>query len=40
MLDGMKTDMIGDPTPIRALLPRPLLSYRQAVERALIKETL
>jgi len=37
MLDGMKTDMIGDPTPIRALLPRPLLSYRQAVERALIK---
>jgi len=38
MLDGMKTDLVGDPTPIRALLPRPLLSYRQAVERALTKE--
>jgi uncharacterized protein YbjT (DUF2867 family) len=40
MLDGMKTDMIGDPTPIRALLPRPLLSYRQAAERALTTEEL
>jgi uncharacterized protein YbjT (DUF2867 family) len=35
MLDGIKTDMIGDPGPIRQILPRPLLSFRQAVERAL-----
>ena len=34
-LDGMKADMIGDPTPIRAILPRTPLPYRQAVERAL-----
>lgn len=34
-LDGMKADMIGDPTPIRTLLPRTPLPYRQAVERAL-----
>jgi len=40
LLDGMKTDLIGDPTPIRMILPRPLLSYRQAVERALTKERL
>jgi len=38
LLDSMKTDAIGDPTPIRTILPRPLLSYRQAVERALTKE--
>jgi uncharacterized protein YbjT (DUF2867 family) len=35
-VDTMQTDAIGDPTPIRAILPRPPLSYRQAVERALI----
>ncbi len=34
-LDGMKADMIGDPTPIRTILPRKPLLYRQAVERAL-----
>ncbi len=34
-LDSMKTDSIGDPTPIRILLPRPMLSYRQSVEHAL-----
>jgi uncharacterized protein YbjT (DUF2867 family) len=34
-LGGAETDLIGDPTAIRALLPRPLLSYRQAAERAL-----
>jgi uncharacterized protein YbjT (DUF2867 family) len=28
-------DAVGDPMPIRQMLPRPLLSYRQAVERAL-----
>lgn len=37
LLDGMRDDLIGDPMPIRAILPRPLLPYRQAVERA-IKE--
>ena len=35
LLDGMKADAIGDPMPIRAILPRPPLPYRQAVERAL-----
>jgi len=38
LLDGIQIDLIGDPTPIRAILPRPPLSYRQAVERALTKE--
>lgn len=37
LVDSMTDDMIGDPAPIRKLLPRPLLSYRQAVERALTK---
>ncbi len=37
LLDGMTDDLIGDPMPIRAILPRPPLPYRQAVERA-IKE--
>ncbi len=35
VLDGRGTDLDGDPLPIRALLPRPPLSYRQAVQRAL-----
>lgn len=35
MLDSLKTDSIGDPTPIRGILTRPTLSYRQAVEKAL-----
>lgn len=35
LLDGLGTDLIGDPTPIRTLLPRPLLSYGQAAEQAL-----
>lgn len=35
LLDSMKTDAVGDPTPIRTILPRPPLSYRQAVEQAL-----
>ncbi len=39
LLDSMKTDAIGDPTPIRTILPRPPLSYRQAVERALTGST-
>ena len=35
LVEGMKDDAIGDPTPIRQILPRPPLSYRAAVERAL-----
>ncbi len=34
-LDSLKVDCIGDPMPIRSILPRPPLPYRQAVERAL-----
>lgn len=35
LVDSMEGDMVGDPTPIRKILPRLPLSYRQAVERAL-----
>ncbi len=35
LLDSLKVDGVGDPLPIRALLPRPLLSFRQAAEQAL-----
>ena len=35
LLDSLEADMSGDPTPIRTLLPRPLLSFRQAAELAL-----
>ncbi len=35
ILDSFGTDAIGDPTPIRKILPRPPMSYRQAVQRAL-----
>ncbi len=34
-LGGAETDLIGDPAPIRALLPRAPLPYRRAAERAL-----
>ncbi len=34
-LSSLGMDAVGDPLPIRALLPRPLLTYRQAVDRAL-----
>ena len=34
-VDSLDTDAVGNPTPIRALLPRPLLSFRQAAKRAL-----
>ena len=34
-LSGLGLDAIGDPLPIRAILPRPLLTYREAVKRAL-----
>ena len=35
-LDSQTADTSGDPRPIRALLPRTLLSFRQAAQRALI----
>lgn len=35
IVDGVQVDMIGDPLPIRTVLPRPLLSFRAAVQRAL-----
>ena len=35
LTDGTGADTVGDPLPIRALLPRPPLSYRAAVQRAL-----
>ncbi|MEJ7661783.1 MAG: hypothetical protein WKG07_20490 [Hymenobacter sp.] len=34
MVDSAKTDLVGDPAPIRAVLPRPPLPYRQAVAQA------
>ena len=33
--ESMGADLVGDPAPIRAILPRPPLPYRQAVENAL-----
>ena len=36
VFDGIGADMIGDPTAIRNLFPRPLLPYKQAVEAALV----
>ncbi len=36
LVDSLKADASGDPTPIRSILPRPLLSFRQAAERALV----
>lgn len=35
MTDSLAADASGDPAPIRAILPKPLLSFRQAAERAL-----
>ncbi len=37
ILDCLEMDMTANSTPIRTILPRPPLSYRQAVERALTK---
>ncbi|MBD2756665.1 SDR family oxidoreductase [Spirosoma validum] len=34
-LSSLKTDMVGNPLPIRALLPQHPLSYREAVEQVL-----
>jgi uncharacterized protein YbjT (DUF2867 family) len=36
--DGLKVDGIGDPVPIRAILPRPPLTFRKAVQEALQKQ--
>jgi hypothetical protein len=35
-VDSLKINTIDDPLAIRAILPQPLLSFRQAVERALM----
>lgn len=35
MVDSLEANMSGDPAPIRALLPHPLLSFSQAVKLAL-----
>ena len=35
ILDSLKLDAIGDPLPIRKILPRPPLRYREAVAQAL-----
>lgn len=35
LVDSLKADASGDPTPIRSILPRALLSFREAAERAL-----
>ncbi len=35
IVDSVDADASGDPTPIRTILPRPLLSFRQAAEQAL-----
>ena len=37
ILDSMKTDLVGDPMPIRRILPRPPLSNRQSVEQTLAR---
>ncbi len=39
ILNSIKTDAVGNPMPIRTILPRPPLSNRQAVERALTGST-
>lgn len=38
-LDSLKADGSGDPRPIRALLPRELMTYRQAVAQAAAQTT-
>ncbi len=35
MVDSLSVDMSGNPMPIRHILPQPLLTFRQALERAL-----
>jgi uncharacterized protein YbjT (DUF2867 family) len=37
IVDSLESDATGDPMPIRAILPRPPLSYRRAVERSLLQ---
>jgi len=39
LVDSMKADAIGAPTPLRTILPRKPLPYRQAVGRALAGST-
>lgn len=35
IVDGVQVEMVGDPQPLRMLLPRPLLPFPQAVKHAL-----
>jgi hypothetical protein len=39
LLDGMKTDLVGDPMPIRTILPRPPLVIGAVTVRAVQKAT-
>lgn len=39
ILDSLTMDAVGDPMPIRTILPRPPMPYRQAVERVLRRPT-
>ena len=38
LIEGLKLDLLADDRPIRALLPVPLLSYREAIRSALEAE--
>ncbi len=39
LLDSLEVDLIGDPLPIRAIFPRSLLSYSEAVRLELLNKT-
>ena len=38
LVDGLRHDLVGDDAPIRALMPIPLATYREAVRAALLRE--
>lgn len=38
LIDGLRHDLLANDAPIRALIPIPLRSYRQAIEAALAEE--
>lgn len=38
LVEGLKTDLVGDDAPIRAFLPVPLHSYEEAIRAALAEE--
>ena len=35
IVEGMKDDLVGDPAPIKELMPQPLLTFKQATEKFL-----